>query len=266
MIIDKQWRILTIGDGDLSFSNALLKSHQPVSLTATVYDSLATLSGKYGEQFYQQLKAENIPVLFEFDICNKASWGKLAKNSFDVVIFQFPLVPAFSSFSEYKERCTDSNPNILNRRLLRHFLINSFDDLLDPDGQQLCFITSKDVKPYRQWNIENALHLQTDIHYLGSTPFDIALFPGYKIRNVDRDKHVKDTQGVTYMWSKQAKHPIEKKLQAAQCQGENYCTACRAGPFTTEFDLLAHQNSKKHLQMMEFESLWLADIKKNARN
>ena len=260
MIINKQWRILTIGDGDLSFSNALFKHYQPRSLTATVYDSLTTLSGKYGDQFYQQLNADNVQVLFEFDICNKDSWKQLLKNSFDVVIFQFPLLPAFNSFSEYKKRCADSNPNILNRRLLRHFLINSFKHFLDPDGEQLCFITSKDVKPYRQWNIENALHLQTDIHYLGSMPFDIEMFPGYKVRNVDRDKHVKDTQGVTYMWSQQEKNPIAKKLQAAQCQGDNYCTACRAGPFSTDLDLIEHNKSRKHLQMMEFEKLWLAEI------
>lgn len=260
MIIKKQWRILTIGDGDLSFSNALWKYHRPASLTATVYDSMASLSDKYGTQFYLQLKAHQIPVLFEVDICNKSSWAGLARNSFDVVIFQFPLLPAFSSFSEFKNRCAKLNPNILNRHLLRSFLINSFTHFLDPNGQQLCFITSKDVKPYRHWNIENALHLQTDIHYLGSIPFNIEMFPGYKIRNVDRDKHVKDTKGITYVWSKQNKHPIVKKLQAAQYQGDNYCSACRAGPFSTELDKIEHNKSKKHQRMMELEKLWLQEL------
>lgn len=263
MIIKKQWRILTIGDGDLSFSNALLNHHQPASLTATVYDSLSTMSGKYGDQFYHQLKMKNNPVLFEFDVCNANSWAGLAKNSFDLVIFQFPLLPAFSSFSEYQNRCAKLNINTLNRRLLRDFLINSFNHFLDPNGQQLCFITSKDVKPYRQWNIENALHLQTDIHYLGSIPFDIKMFPEYKIRNVDRDKHVKDTKGVTYVWSRQKKHPILDKLKTAQFQDENYCTACRAGPFSTKLDRIEHNKSKKHLQMVEFERLWLAEIENN---
>ena len=179
------------------------------------------------------------------------------------MIFQFPLLPAFNSFSEYKNRCADSNPNILNRRLLRSFLINSANHFLDPNGQQLCFITSKDVKPYRQWNIENALHLQSDIHYLGSIPFDIKMFPGYRVRNVDRDKHVKDTKGLTYVWSRKKEHAIADKLQAAQYQGENYCTACRAGPFSTELDKIEHKQSKKHLQMMEFERLWQTDIASN---
>jgi 25S rRNA (uracil2634-N3)-methyltransferase len=259
MIIKKEWRILTVGDGDLSFSNALL-SHQPAALTATVYDSLATMSGKYGDHFQQQLKAKNIPVIFEFDVTKPQSWLGLQKNSFDLVIFQFPLLPAFRSFSEYQERGKDVNFNTLNRRLLRTFLINSFKHFLDPDGQQLCFITSKDVKPYREWNIENSLNLQTDINYLGSINFDIEQFPGYRVRNVERNKFVKDTKGTTYVWSKKKQHNISALLQSALYQDAELCTACRAGPFTRPEDRLEHNQSKKHQQMMEFEQLWLEDL------
>jgi len=264
MIIDSHWRILTIGDGDLSFSNALKKHYQPASLTATVYDSLTTLSNKYDDQCYHSLKKQNIETLFNFDICNESSWGNVTRNNFDVVIFQFPLLPAFTSFSEYQKHCATLNPNILNRKLLRNFLVNSADHFLDPNGQQLCFITSKDVKPYRQWNIENALHLQTDIHYLGSTPFDIEMFPGYKVRNVDRDKHVKDTRGITYVWSRQANHPLAAQLQPAQYQGENYCSACRAGPFSTPRDAIEHEQSKKHQNTIEMENLWLTSVQNSS--
>ncbi|WP_019612922.1 class I SAM-dependent methyltransferase [Psychromonas ossibalaenae] len=261
MIIKKEWRILTVGDGDLSFSSALLKHHHPAYLTATVYDSLETMKDKYGDQFYQELKSRNNPVLFGFDVTNPRSWGALKKNSFDLIIFQFPLLPAFRSFDEYKSRGKDVNINTLNRRLLRSFLINSFSHFLDPKGQQLCFITSKDVKPYREWNIENDLHLHTDIHYLGSTAFDINMFPGYRIRNVDRDKHVKDTKGITYVWSQNVNNDLVEELQEALYQWDNCCTACRAGPFSTHSDRLEHNQSKKHLNMMEFKRLWLADLK-----
>lgn len=263
MIINKEWRILTIGDGDLSFSYSLFKHHQPASLTATVYDSLATLTNKYGDRFYQQLNTQNNAIFFEFDIRNPQSWAANVKHQFDLVIFQFPLLPAFSSFSDYKNRCTNLTVNTLNRRLLRDFLINSFTHFLDPKGQQLCFITSKDVAPYRHWNIENALTLQTNIHYLGSIPFDIKMFPGYQIRNVDRDKHVKDTQGLTYVWSKQKDHPIANKLHTVEYHTDNYCTVCRAGPFTTQLDKISHFQSKKHLKLMEFEKSWLQEIEKD---
>ena len=47
MYINPKWRILTIGDGDLSFSVSLLKNYQPRALTATVFDSQLSLSTKY---------------------------------------------------------------------------------------------------------------------------------------------------------------------------------------------------------------------------
>lgn len=260
MIIKKEWRILTVGDGDLSFSYSLWKYHQPVNLTATVYDSQTTMLDKYRENCYPALIENNVPVHFDFDVTDKNSWSTLSQQHFDVVIFQFPLLPAFGSFEEYKNQGKQQSINTLNRSLLRTFLKNAFKYFLDPNGEQLCFITSKDVKPYREWNIENALHQQTDFHYLGSSLFDISHFPEYKVRNVDRDKHVRDTQGRTYVWSLQQNHCFKSELTKAIYQHKNCCTACRAGPFTTELDRDEHNASKKHQQMMQFEALWLAKI------
>ena len=45
--ISKSDKILTIGDGDLSFSLALVNLLGPVDLTATTYDSLEQLKKKY---------------------------------------------------------------------------------------------------------------------------------------------------------------------------------------------------------------------------
>jgi 25S rRNA (uracil2634-N3)-methyltransferase len=260
MIIKKEWRILTVGDGDLSFSNSLYTYHQPAYLTATVFDSLATMLNKYTENAYPALKKQGVSLLFDFDVTDKKSWSTLKKQSFDVVIFQFPLLPAFQSFDEYKNKAQQVSINTLNRELLRTFLKNAFRYFLDPEGEQLCFITSKDVKPYREWNIENALHQKTNFHYLGSSLFDVTHFPDYKIRNVDRDKHVRETKGRTYVWSLQKDHPLKQQLDDPIYQGKCCCTICRAGPFTTQFDRNEHNVSKKHLQMIQFEALWLDRI------
>lgn len=260
MIIKKEWRILTVGDGDLSFSYSLYKHHNPRQLTATVYDSQAVMTNKYSENAYQALTQSNVPLLFDFDVTNQSSWSQLEKHQFDVVIFQFPLIPAFRSFDEYKKQGKSNSVNTLNRALLRTFLKNSFQHFLDPKGEQLCFITSKDVKPYREWNIENALHQQTDFFYLGSSLFDISHFPDYKVRNVDRDKHVRDTQGRTYVWSLQEQHPLTDALDKPIYRDQGCCTICRAGPFSTEQDRLEHNASKKHQQMLQFEALWLTHI------
>lgn len=260
MIINKTWRILTVGDGDLSFSHSLHKHHKPASLTATVYDSFETMTTKYSENAYNALTEDKVPLLFGFDVTAPESWSTLKKQQFDVVIFQFPLLPAFRSFDEYKQHGEKVSVNTLNRSLLRTFLKNAFKHFLDPKGEQLCFITSKDVKPYREWNIENALHQQTDFYYLGSSLFDITHFPDYKVRNVDRDKHVRDTQGRTYVWSLKEDHSLKTALDGAVYQEQGCCTLCRAGPFTTQQDREEHNVSKKHQQMLQFETLWSAHI------
>lgn len=256
MLIEKNWRVLTIGDGDLSFSAAIASHHQPAALTATVFDDKPTLLTKYTENAFQQLQNHQVDVLFEFDVTKPSSWGELNKHSFDLVIFQFPLIPGFKSKQEYQEKCSEFNTNTLNRQLLRAFLLHSFEHFLDPNGKRLCYITSKDVKPYKEWNIENALHINTSLFYLGWHDFDIEAFPGYKVRNVDRDKHVKDTRGITYVWSDKEDHPLKKQLTPSLYQGEEYCELCASGPYHTEADKARHLRSKKHLNMLHYENLW----------
>ena len=256
MIIKKEWRVLTVGDGDLSFSASLLTHHQPAKLTATVLDTSDVLLAKYAHNDYQTLLQQDCPVLCEFDVTDPDSWSQLEKHSFDVVIFQFPLIPAFKSQAEFQEKCKEVHINTLNRQLLRYFLIHSFKHFLDPNGARLCYITSKDVKPYKEWNIENALHRNTDINYLGWHDFNINAFPGYKVRNVDRDKHVKDTKGITYVWSDNKQHEIKAQLSEALYQGEEYCQLCATGPYNNKQDKLKHNETRKHLNMLNYEALW----------
>ena len=122
MIIDKTWRVLTVGDGDLSFSASLLTHHQPASLTATVLDTSEVLLSKYAHNDYQTLLKQNCPVLCEFDVTNPESWSQLTANSFDVVIFQFPLIPAFKSQAEFQEKCKEVHINTLNSQYLYFYV------------------------------------------------------------------------------------------------------------------------------------------------
>ena len=268
MYIKPNWRILTIGDGDLSFSASLWQAFSPKQLTATVFDSQQTLEDKYQHHAIELLKTDpNQQVLFGFDVTNPESWGELIKNQFDLVIFQYPLVPAFEDPQFFKQK-GDISINTLNRLLLRKYLIHCTEHFLDPDGEQLCYITSKDVKPYDEWNIENSLNQGLEhIHYLGSMTFNIDLFPGYKIRNVDRDKHVKDTRGITYVWSPKAiqtdstKNHLDKHdkalleaLAGKDYQDKGCCEICKAGPFVTPSDRVLHEQTKKHRLMQKYEN------------
>lgn len=211
MKIQPHWRILTIGDGDLSFSHSLAKYHPCKQLVATVYDQESVVREKYANhQFLDALRQKNISVYTGVDIQKPSDYKHTLADhlhQFDAVIFQFPLITGEDAYKAFKHSQKHTSANLLNRILLRSFLINSVKDLLDPQGEQLCFISSKDVKPYIEWDIERSLNLNTHIHYLGKMPFHIEDFPEYQIRNVNRDKFVKDTKSFTYVWSPKADIP-----------------------------------------------------------
>jgi len=264
MLIKPNWRILTIGDGDLSFSASLWQNFKPKQLTATVFDSQKTLENKYQHHAINLLNTDpNQQVLFGFDVTKPETWSTLDKQQFDLVIFQFPLVPAFED-PQYFHNKGDISINTLNRLLLRQFLIHCEKYFLDLAGQQLCYITSKDVKPYCEWNIENSLNQGLEhIQYLGSMPFEINKFPGYKVRNVDRDKHVKDTQGITYVWSpKEHDKALLGALEAKSHQSDDCCEICKAGPFVSTSDKTRHEKTKKHRLMQQYENQYAQAILK----
>ncbi|MCF2859863.1 DUF2431 domain-containing protein [Pseudoalteromonas sp. SMS1] len=261
MKLNPEWRILTVGDGDLSFSHSIQKYLKPKALVASIYDSEQALREKYQAHALDKLLEANTQVLTEFDVTKPSSWKRLNQQQFDVVIFQFPLIPAFASHQAFKQN--KLTVNTLNRRLLRCFLAHSQAQALDDQGPMLSIITSKDVKPYCEWNLEQTLHQGLNIAYLGQTEFDITQFPEYKIRNVDRDKHVKDTKGISYFWSSKAQPCHSTELQLPDYLSDTHCSMCRAGPFLTQRDRQAHSSSKKHKQMLNHENAWQDFLNQN---
>lgn len=262
MYLNPKWRILTVGDGDLSFSNAISHTIKPALLVASTFDSAATIEKKYPDNALANLKANKIEVINEFDVTNTHCWEGLRKylNSFDVVIFQFPLIPAFVGRKAYESSAQHSSMNTLNRALLHQFIKYATHYALDKNGPMLCYITSKDVKPYREWNIEGSLNQHLDSQYCGQMQFDITRFAGYKIRNVDRDKHVKDTSGITYVFSPKDinahAYELARNISKPAYLKTNYCSLCRVGPFHAIEDESKHLAAKKHQQMLAFERDW----------
>lgn len=253
MYLNPKWRILTVGDGDLSFSNAVHTALKPNSLVASTYDSEETITSKYTDNAFSALNDAGVSILTELDVTKASAWQRLDGQKFDVVIFQFPLIPAFKNKHTFKQQ---ASLNTLNRALLHQYIKNACDYALDEAGPQLCYITSKDVKPYLHWNIEGSLAQGLNANYLGQMPFDIRRFPGYKVRNVDRDKHVKDTSGITYVFSPSENKQLRPKLTYPNYLTDNHCALCRAGPFCFEEDQKKHFTGKKHLQMQSFENDW----------
>lgn len=260
MYINPSWRILTVGDGDLTFSYALSQQFPNIKLVASVLDSEAVLRNKYEHHAIDLLLAQNTPVHFEFDATNQSCWERL-NTQFDVVIFQFPLIPSFTTKAAFE--ASPYSVNTLNRILLRTFINFTQTIALDPKGPMLSYITSKDVKPYREWNIEGSLVQGLPYHYLGYTRFNIDAFPGYRVRNVDRDKHVKDTSGLTYVWSTKSSMADNQTLAQPIYLQEGYCTMCRAGAFQSEADKAGHERSRMHKAMSEAERDWQTYLNHN---
>lgn len=260
MILFKpEWRVLTVGDGDLSFSRALTTMLEPSSLCATVLDSKEALDAKYQHHEASHLSRLGVNIHFGVDICDSASFVDRIAPDYDAVVFQFPLVVATSDIEAHQQSQAVGGSNIRNRILLRSFLLNSFRHILAPSGPRLCFITSKDVKPYSHWGLEGGLIHGTDVKFLGRVPFNTTAYPEYRVRNVERDKFVKDTASYTYVYSDTA--PRESDINhlpltvPKHCL-PSHCPLCGVGPFLDNHSMHEHEKSKRHLKMAEYDLLW----------
>lgn len=253
MHIQDNWRILTIGDGDLSFSQALATRFPNIQLSASVLDSEQQIRDKYRLNAIDTLRDAGHQVNFEVDITCPESFKDKVKPIFDLTLFQFPLVPNAGPRRPGQSWHQGADSNLLNRKLLRAFLLNSQSYLLSEHGARLSYITSKDVKPYCDWHIE-CLAEPGSFNYLGHMPFLPGEFTGYRIRNVDRDKQVKSTAATTYVWSDKSHQEIP--LTPAPQSEEQYCPLCKVGPVADTQDWQNHLNSRQHRRRDGYQQAW----------
>ena len=225
---------------------------------------------KYQYCAFDELKQQGSEVYAGLDITGNETWPERLKGRFDALIFQFPLIPSFAS-KEAFEKAGGLTTNLLNRRLLRLYLQHAFSFFLAPDGAQLALISSKDLKPYSQWDLECGIHLDLQhngqpVQLLGMCPFLQSDFDGYRIRNVDRDKQIRGTKGTTYYWSVlpaasyQDQKLIEQLTPPTHSIGEpvseHYCNWCKTGPFASAEDRHGHLESRRHRNMQMLDDDW----------
>ncbi|GAB5382202.1 MAG: hypothetical protein Alis3KO_20660 [Aliiglaciecola sp.] len=255
MYLDTSMRVLTIGDGDLTFSRSLVSHHGIENLTASVLDSEADLRAKYSENALGDLTEQKIDVVFNLDITDNKTIPASLLGQFDLVVFQFPLIPNFKSQSIF-ERTKHWGSNGLNRLLLHKFLKNSFTLLLAENGARLAYISSKDVKPYCDWDIENLHKSLPGVRFLGWQQFVLSDFPEYVVRNVDRDKDVKSTAAKSYVWSDKPEQNKSLTLNPSEKHKNNYCALCGNGPFSTDAIIQSHRQSRRHKKLQGYDDNW----------
>ena len=135
--------------------------------------------------------------------------------------------------------------------------------LLNPQGQRLCYITSKSVKPCSDWHIETSLTHNQPYQFLGNQEFNLTLFKNYMVRKVDKDKYVKHEESKVYVYSDKNAHPVKNHLTAFKFNEGKSCPLCRISELTHPIDWNNHHNTRLHKIQQQYHDLWSAHCKLN---
>lgn len=177
-------RILTVGDGNFSYSLALANAfksvatdaNERVELVATSHESRDTIVETYpdSERILSELHAmkSHVQVHHEIDATNATQMQALGK--FDRVIWNFPCVRA--------PRGEDGQNKEMeaNKQLLADFFAH-VGDMLTATGE--VHVTHKTKPPFGQWGIESIAE-KNMLRHVRSVIFDRCLYLGYSNKKV----------------------------------------------------------------------------------
>ena len=174
--IPENCRVLTVGDGDFSFSYGLAVSSQ-FKVVATSFENEATLRITYphAPEFISGLTSlPRTKVHFEVDAtCLAASLSEKVKGRFDVVIWNFPCVRAESGADGQVDQLTE------NQSLIRQFLLTSKPLLRDE--RSCIFVAHKTIEPFCWWGIDS-IGMECGYSLAAKVQFDICCYPHYTNR------------------------------------------------------------------------------------
>ncbi|ETI39731.1 hypothetical protein L914_14152 [Phytophthora nicotianae] len=171
-------RILTVGDGNFSYSLALARALGPdsgVQLVTTSHESKKTVLETYpdGEKILDELNAmPHVTVQHEVDATDAEQMKTLGQ--FDRVIWNFPCVRAPRGEDGQNQEMET------NKKLLSDFFAH-VAQILTPTGE--VHVTHKTKKPFGQWGIEN-IAKTNKLRHQQSVVFDRCLYPGYSNKKV----------------------------------------------------------------------------------
>jgi 25S rRNA (uracil2634-N3)-methyltransferase len=169
-------RMLTVGDGDLSFSRSLAQLGYAEKLTATTHESLQSIRSTYpnADEILGSLRDSGVTLFHEVDATNFEGHSALRERSFDVVIWNFPCIRV--------ERGADGQVSELemNKQLLRTFF-RSVKGILAVGGE--VHVAHKTIEPFSWWGLCD-IALEEDFQLFREIAFDRCNFPGYTNRKV----------------------------------------------------------------------------------
>ena len=176
--IEEKLKVLTVGDGDFSFSYGLHQSGVIGHLVATSYETKDTLLKTYPtcENMIHALeKSEGkASIAFEVDATNlEATLPKELVSSlslFDVIIWNFPCVRSTTGADGQVDQLSE------NQQLVRKFLMSA-KPLLRNEFSRI-HIAHKTLAPFNWWGIP-AIAEQAGYLHLATVQFDVCCYPFY---------------------------------------------------------------------------------------
>lgn len=172
--------ILTVGDGDFSYSLSLLTVHKPKMLVATSYESNSSVLKTYKEStdILKKLHEEpNVHVFHDVDAKNLTKCAELRPflHQFDYIIWNFPCV------RHPKGADAQASEMLENQNMLVAFFAECEQYLVKKTESSggYVHITHKTFEPFCWWDIRGIGERSGSYTYTGSLLFDRCLFPGY---------------------------------------------------------------------------------------
>ncbi|OUS48038.1 hypothetical protein BE221DRAFT_69771 [Ostreococcus tauri] len=207
----RRGRVLTVGDGDFTFSAALARTLGGKTIAATSYESEASLMEIYGKtclETLRGLKERGVEVAHGVDA------SELAKTlpercrklgPFDAVVWNFPCVArdADGTAQEAALHGVDARSAEeleANTALVERFVAGAAE-LLAEDGGEI-HITHK-VGMQGDWNIEKAAASvgASGLVCAGAVVFDRMAYPGYRPRKALVAKSFPVTDARTFVFT-----------------------------------------------------------------
>ncbi|KAK9468547.1 hypothetical protein V1512DRAFT_203456 [Lipomyces arxii] len=242
---DNEDSILLVGEGDLSFTKALIQpphSCPPERITATVYDSKELLLSKYPDTASDNLiylneytvtstnKAEDttddeiddnenqqqnekvpVKVLFNVDGTNLTKTKYIRKHKVDKCIFNFPhtgsgITDQDRNVLKNQGMSSRASLNTLTKKELILAFFKSVAQVLKPSG--LVMVTVFEGLPYSLWQLKD-LAKSAGFSVERSGKFDWTQFPQYRHRKTsgtgDTNRKAQERDARTFVFTRTTK-------------------------------------------------------------
>ena len=187
-------RVLTVGDGDLTYSLALARMECHV--TATSYESKETLTKVYkrvSATLDELFQCASCSVAFEVDGTKLHTNPLLHDQRFERIVWNFPC----SAIGEGQDGQNQEMEG--NKDLIRQF-VQAALPLLEANGGQI-HMNHKTKPPFNQWKIESVVVAASNsMHYLGRIVLDRHLLPPYVPRKALHGKSFSCHDACTYIF------------------------------------------------------------------